>query len=226
MKPRIVVLASGSGTTVDAFIRANQRGEINVNVGLVIASRKAGGIFERIAKLNAEYGLHIDCILINHHTHPADKTEHVAKGCLTAGEEAAITAAILGGNYDLVALMGYMKKISPGLVEAFGWLPEYTSAFQAQMVNTHPGLLPDTKSFYGLSIQQYVLDHNLPYSGQTLHAVSEEYDAGPIIAEHKVEVLPGDTAESLFARVQAAEKHYLPKDIEDFIKARQAYLSS
>jgi phosphoribosylglycinamide formyltransferase-1 len=223
MKPRIAVLASGGGTTVEAFIRAAQRGEINVDVGLVICSRKDAGVFQRISALNAEFDLHIDCILINHQTHPAAQTEHVGRGHQTAGEEAAILAALLGGNFDLVTLMGYMKRIGPDLIQAFGWLPEYTSVFQARMVNTHPGLLPDTKAMYGLQIQQYVLDHHLPYGGQTLHAVAEDYDDGPIIAEHKVPVKPDDTADRLFERVQAAEKQYLPADIEAFIKARQAF---
>jgi phosphoribosylglycinamide formyltransferase-1 len=226
MNPRLAILASGGGTTAEAFIRAGQKGEINVDVGLVIASRKEAGVFQRIENLNAEYGLHINCILINHKTHPADNTEHIAKGHQTAGEEAAILAALLGGSFDLVANMGYMKLIGPNIVQAFGWLPEYTSVFQARLVNTHPGLLPDTKAMYGAQIQQYVLDNHLPYGGQTLHAVSEEYDDGPVIAEHKVPVEPGDTADSLFERVQAVEKKYLPGDIEDFIKARQAYLAS
>jgi folate-dependent phosphoribosylglycinamide formyltransferase PurN len=189
----------------------------------VIVSRKDAGIFKRIEDLNAEFGLHIECVLINHQTHPADAAEHVGRGAQTAGEEAAILAAILGGNYDLVASLGYMKRIGPDLVDAFGWRPEYTSAFQARMVNTHPGLLPDTKSFYGLHIQEYVLEHHLPYAGQSLHVVSKDYDDGPIIAEHKVPVEPGDTPESLFERVQAVEKQNLPRDIEDFIKARLAY---
>lgn len=223
MKPRIAILASGGGTTAEAFIRAGQRGDINVAVGLVIVSREEAGIFQRIKDLNAEFGLHIECVLINGQTHPAALGEHVGRGDQTSAEEAAILAAILGGSYDLVALMGYMKRVGPNLVEAFGWRPEYTSAFQSRMVNTHPGLLPDTKAFYGQHIQQYVLDHRLPYSGQTLHIVSEKYDDGPIISEHKVPVEPGDTAESLFARVQAVEKQFLPKDIEDFVTARQAY---
>ena len=225
MNPRIAILASGGGTTAEAFIRAGQRGEIDVNVGIVIVSREKAGIFQRIESLNKEYGLHIDCVLINNSTHPAAQTEHVGRGEQTAAEEAGILAAIIGGNYDLVALMGYMKKVGPDLVEAFGWRPSYASAFQAKMLNTHPGLLPDTKGFYGEHIQQYVLDRKLPYGGQTLHVVSEEYDDGPIIAEHKVQVESGDTPESLFARVQEVEKKYLPRDIEDFIKARQAYMS-
>lgn len=226
MKPRIAILASGSGTTAEAFIRAGQQGLVSTEVGLVICSRREAGVFERIKGLNAEYGLHIECILINHKTHPAAHGEHVGRGEQTAGEEAAILAALLGGNFDLIALMGYMKRIGPNLIESFGWLPSYTSVFQARMVNTHPGLLPDTKGFHGQEIQEYVLDRHLPYGGQTLHVVSAEYDDGPIIAEHKVPVEPDDTPEKLFARVQAVEKHWVPLDIEDFVKARQAYLAN
>jgi phosphoribosylglycinamide formyltransferase-1 len=223
MRPRIAILASGGGTTAEAFIRAGQRGQINVDVGLVICSRKSAGIFQRIADLNAEFGLSIDCLLINDKTHPAAHTEHVGRGNQTEGEELAILTALLSGSFDLVALMGYMKRVGPHLIEAFGWLPEYTSIFQAKMVNTHPGLLPDTKAYYGENIQKYVLEHHLPYGGQTFHVVGQEYDDGPIIAEHKVPVESGDTAETLFARVQDAEKKYLPTDIEDFINARMAY---
>lgn len=223
MKPRIAILASGGGTTAEAFIRAGQKGEINVDIGLVISSRSDAGIIQRIDDLNTEFDLHVRCIVINHKTHPVAHGEHVDRGSQTAGEEAAILAALLGGSFDLIASMGYMKRNGPNLVQAFGWLPEYTSVFQARMVNTHPGLLPDTKAMYGMHIQQYVLDHHLPYAGQTLHLTAAEYDEGPIIAEHKVPVEPGDSAESLFARVQATEKQYLPGDIESFIKARQAF---
>lgn len=226
MRPRIAVLASGGGTTVEAFIRAGQRGEINVDVGLVIASRAKAGVFDRITSLNQEFGLHIDCVLINSETHPAAIGENVGTGQQTAAEEAAILAALLAGSYELVALMGYMKRIGRNLIESFGWLPSYSSMFEARMVNTHPGLLPDTKAMYGLQIQQYVLEHKLPYAGQTLHLVSEQYDDGPVISDHKVPVEANDTAESLFERVQAVEKKYLPRDIEDFITGRLAYINN
>lgn len=223
MKPRIAILASGGGTTTEAVIRAAQSREVDLEVGLVIVSRKDAGIFQRIESLNQEFGLHIQAILINSQTQPAGHGENVAGGAQTGAEEAAILAALLGGNFDLIASLGYMKRIGPNLVQAFGWQPEYKSAFQAKMVNTHPGLLPDTKGFYGQNIQQYVLDHHLPYAGQTLHLVSEEYDEGPILAEHKVPVRPDDTAETLFARVQTTEKRFLPRDLENFINARMAY---
>jgi phosphoribosylglycinamide formyltransferase-1 len=226
MKPKIAVLASGGGTTVEAFIRADQRKEINVAVELVISSRSDAGVLERVKNINEECGLNIRTMVINAKTHPALENEEILPGYQTAAEEQAILQELQDGNYDLIALMGYMKKIGPQLIAEFGWLPEYSSIFQARMANTHPGLLPDTKGFYGENIQKYVLEHHLPYGGQTLHVVAEEYDAGPVIAEHKVPVEPGDTSETLFARVQATEKQYLPKDIEDFIKARIAYNES
>lgn len=225
MNPRVAILASGSGTTAEAFIRAGAQGDISAQVELVITSRSDSGIIQRVQDLNDELDLSIQCIVINGKTHPAAHTEHVGQGEQTAGEEAAILASLAGGSYDLIALMGYMKKIGPGLIEAFGWLPKYKSLFQAKMVNTHPGLLPDTKGFYGINIQKYVLDNGLPYGGQTLHVVSDRYDEGPIIAEHKVPVEPGDTPESLFEKVQKVEKKNVPHDIDDFIKARLAYLA-
>ncbi len=223
MKSKIAVLASGGGTTVEAFIQADQRGEVDVAVDLVICSRQDAGVFNRIKELNTKFGLDIPCLLINHKTHPPSAGEQLERGLQTEAEEHAILSKLSEGDYDLIALMGYMKRIGPKLIDTFGWLPEYRSIFQARMVNTHPGLLPDTKGFYGAEIQKYVLEHRLPYSGQTLHVVSRDYDDGPVIAEHKVEVNPDDTPESLFSRVQSTEKHYLPKDIEDFIRARNAY---
>jgi phosphoribosylglycinamide formyltransferase-1 len=223
MRPRIAVLASGGGTTVEAFIRADQANEINVEVAAVIVSRNDAGVLQRVAELNKEFDLHIQTIVINSQSHPAADGEIVAKGSQTAAEERAIVEILRQNNFDLVALMGYMKKIGPSLIDEFGWLPTYSSIFQARMVNTHPGLLPDTKGFFGESIQQYVLDHHLPYGGQTFHVVAKEYDAGPVITEHKVPVEPGDTSETLFARVQATEKKYLPRDLEDFVLARMAY---
>ncbi|GAC1500778.1 MAG: phosphoribosylglycinamide formyltransferase [Candidatus Saccharimonadales bacterium] len=223
MNNRIAILASGGGTTAEAFIKAGQNGEINSQVGIVIVSRHDAGIFSRIESLNKEYGTKIGCLLINSTTHPAGNNEIVEKGHQTLLEEEAIIEVLQEGNYDLIALMGYMKKTGPKLVRKFGWRPEYTSIYQAMMVNTHPGLLPDTKAMYGLNIQSYILKSKLDYGGQTLHLVADEYDDGPIIAEHRVAIAKGETEHSLFRKVQAVEKQHLPADIDKFIKARQKF---
>lgn len=224
MPPTIAVMASGSGTTAEAFIEAGQNGKIETQVGMVIVSRKDAGIFERIDNINKKYGLKIKTVLINSYTHPARGSEIAQPGRQTGAEQQAILDILQAGGYDLVANMGYMKLIGPKIVEAYGWVETYTSIYQAKMVNTHPGLLPATKALFGRNTQAFTLENNLPYGGQTLHVVGLGYDDGPIIAEHKVAVVPGDTPDSLFARVQAVEKMYVPTDIEEFIKARRAYL--
>jgi phosphoribosylglycinamide formyltransferase-1 len=76
---------------------------------------------------------------------------------------------------------------------------------------------------YGVHVQEHVLQKQLPYSGQTLHIVAEEYDEGPVLAEHKVAVEPGDSPDGLFDRVRELEKYWVPRDIDAFIKARAAY---
>lgn len=222
---QIAVFASGQGTTAEAFVRAGAEGKIDSQIGLVICNNAKTGIFDRVAKLNQQYGLAIEATHINGVTHPAATGEVVEPGGQTDAEETAILELLMAGNYDGIVLMGYMKRVGPKLVHEFGWRSDYTSPFQAMMLNTHPGLLPETKGSYGLPAQQLTLDKKMASGGQTLHVVAEDYDDGPVIAEHKVAVEPGDTAETLFARVQAIEKETLPGDVEAFIKKRQLYLT-
>lgn len=224
MPGRVAILASGGGTTAEAFILAAIKGTIDVQTELVICNNPDAGIFERIHRLNKHYGLAIDTKLINARSHPAKTDETVEHGRQTEAEEQAILRILRAGKYDAVCLMGYMKKIGPGIVRAFGWLSDYTSPYQANLLNTHPGLLPATKGLYGIHVQEYVLAHTLPFGGQSLHLVSEKYDDGPVIAEHQVAVAPEDTPEMLFERIKTVEKKYLPTDIATFIENRQNYL--
>lgn len=223
-KSRIAILASGEGTTAEAFIRAGQAGDISCEVELVICNRRDAGIFGRIADLNAELGLDIPCELINSATNPAAPDEIVRRGRQTQAEETAILDVLLRGRFDLIVQMGYMKHTGPRLVRTFGWRQEYKSIYQARLVNTHPGLLPQTEGLHGDNIQKYVLDKGLKHGGHTLHVVADGYDDGPVITEHKVAVRSGDTPASLYARVQASEKKHLPRDIGAFIAARREYL--
>lgn len=225
-RPRIAILASGGGTTAEAFVRAGAAGQIDAAVGLVICNNKHAGVFQRVADLNKEFGLDIQTAFVNGKTHPAKPGEKVRLGDQTQAEEAAITQLIKDGGFDLVALMGYMKRVGSGLVHEFGWRPEYAQPEQAMMVNTHPGLLPETKGLYGIHVQEYVLRNKLAHGGQTLHVVAEDYDDGPTIAEHKIAVKPGDTPETFFDNVQKVEKQYLPMDIDAFIRKRRKYLKA
>lgn len=212
-RPVIAILASGEGTTAEAFIRASAEGKIEPVVGLVIASKPRAGIIERTKKLNEELGLNIEVVCIGKKTHP-----------VAADEEAALLEVLQAGQFDAMVLMGYMKKIGPRLVREYGWLTEYTSPYQARFLNTHAGLLPETKGLFGIHKEEHVIAEGLPESGYTLHLVAEDYDEGPIVAEHRHKVAPGETAEQLHDRDQALEKEYLPLDVAKFIAGRQKYL--
>lgn len=211
--PKIAILASGSGTTAEAFILAGVNGSIKTKVELIICSNKSAGIFDRIEKLNSQHNLNITCIYIGKENYPDPKDE-----------EEALLNMLSNSNVDAIVLMGYMKKIRPKVVETFGWRSSFTSPYQAKMLNTHPGLLPETAGLYGRNVQEHVINKRLPFSGQTLHIVSENYDEGPIVAEHKVLVAPDDDADTLFAKVQKIEKEHLPKDVDKFIETRLQYL--
>jgi len=216
-KTGIAILASGSGSTAEAFIHASQAGIVNAEVGLVIANNADAGVFSRVARLNKEYGLNIKTVNISGVTHSKGAGE---KGEQTLEESTAICEEINRGGFGLVLLLGYMKKVRGDLLNEFGALPSHKSIHQARMINTHPGPLPQTKGLFGVHAQEVVLETGLGYSAQTLHVVAEDYDSGLIIAEHRVPVLPNDTPESLFESVQLTEKTYLPIDIDNFLKQR------
>jgi phosphoribosylglycinamide formyltransferase-1 len=226
MTARIAILASGGGTTAEAFIRNALAQQLDLEVVLVIVSRHNAGIIERLARLNEELGLAIPSLIINNVTHPVAEGEIVQKGGQTMAEEQAILRALSGYQIDLVALLGYMKRVGPNLVTKYGWQPEYDSCYQARMVNSHPGPLPSTRALYGEGVQQHILDHGLRQGCQTLHVVAENYDDGPILAEHCVEVKQGDTAATLFTRIQVVEKQHIAADIAMFLQKRQRYLAA
>ena len=104
---------------------------------------------------------------------------------------------------DLVVLAGYLKLVPRPVVARFRW----------RMINIHPALLPahGGPGMYGRRVHEAVLASGAADSGVTVHYVDEQYDRGPIIAQTRVPVQPGDTADSLAARVLEAEHGLLPK---------------
>lgn len=227
MRPsRVVILASGNGTTAETFIRACVAGDINCQVPLVIASRSNAGIIGRIADLNTELHQTIIVKVIGTKTHPAAGSEHVEKGGQSQAEEQALLDELAQQSCDLVALMGYMKRIGPRLVDTYGWKPEYQDTRQASMLNTHPGLLPETRGLFGINVQEYVLRNHLKEAGQTLHVVAGGYDDGPIVAEHRTAVAQGETPDELFTRVQQIEKANIAHDIDNFASGKMRILNS
>jgi len=222
--PRIAILASGGGSTAEAFIHATQDGRVAAEVVLIVCSNppEKAGVFERVRKLNALYHLNIQITMINAATHPGGKAERGQ----TDEESAAICTMIDASDITHVALMGYMRIVRGELAERYGWQPHFSSIYQARMSNTHPGSLPETEDTYGIHTQEKVLAMGLPSSKHTFHLVAAGIDRGPIIAEHPVEVMPNDTPQDLFDRVQLVEKTYLPGAINKFLIDQERYVHS
>ena len=220
--PRIAILASGSGSTAEAFIRATQDGRVAAEVGLVVCNNppEKAGVYEKIDKLNQQYGLAIKTATINAKTHPRGPTERGQ----TQEESEAICELAIDGGFSLVVLMGYMKQVGGALMEEYGWRPgKYESIYQARMINTHPGPLPETADTWGIYASEKVLRLGLPASRHTVHMAAPEIDQGPIISENAVKILQADTAQDLFDRVQRTEKAVLPLVIDQFLRDQQAY---
>jgi len=223
-QPTIAILASGSGSTAEAFIHATQDDRVAAEVGLIVCNNppEKAGIFARTARLNTLYGLDIEVIEISGRTHPDG---NVGRG-QTLAESAAICERVSNGGFAHVALMGYMKMVRGELIEEYGWRPDYTSVYQARMTNTHPGPLPETEDTHGIHTSKRVLELGLSRSRHTVHLVADGIDRGPKIAEHPVEVMDGDTAQSLFDRVQIVEKAVLPYALGKFLQEQGGYLGN
>lgn len=194
-RSRVAVLASGEGTTAEAVNRAWLKDPGAPRVALIITNNPDAGVLRRLPDIES---------------------------AVLDGEQ-AILDKLKAGNFDLILLAGYMKKVGPKIVERFGWKEEYKSPYQAMMLNTHPGLLPPTKGLIGIHVQEFVLSQSQK-AGHTLHVVSAEYDDGPTVAEYEVEIKSDDTPESLFERVKASERKHLPDDLEQFINKRKEFL--
>jgi phosphoribosylglycinamide formyltransferase-1 len=112
----------------------------------------------------------------------------------------AMAAAIREARADLVVLAGYMLLVSPVFVRAF----------PSRIINLHPALLP---AFPGTTSIEDAMSYGVKVTGVTVHFVDDGLDTGPVIAQEPVRVEPGDTADSLAARIHATEHRLLPSTI-------------
>lgn len=222
VKPAVVILASGSGSTAEVFIRACQAGAISARVAAVISNQKNPGVFEKVKDLNRELSLDIQCVHISKSTCPPKAHENVLYGQQTKAEEKAILDKLGELGADLVLLLGYMKLIGTSIVDKYGWNKNLQSVYQSRMLNAHPGLLPYTKGLFGIHVQQFVLINQKP-AGHCIFAVDNAYDDGPVISQHSVDVNTDDTPETLFERVKQSEKKCLSEDLQKFIAGQIEY---
>jgi len=129
---------------------------------------------------------------------------HSHKGMDREAHEAIMQDALTAARADYVALCGYMRILTPGFV----------ARWAGRMLNTHPSLLPKYK---GLETHQRALDAGETHGGCTVHLVTGELDDGPVLGQIPVAILPGDTAETLAARVLYAEYQLYSRSLADYV---------
>lgn len=178
----IGVLISGGGTNLQAVIDGTESGEIKGQVKVVISSKQDAYGLERA------------------------KNHNIKAICET--DEDKIIEILKENKIDLVVLAGYLKIISPKLV----------NEFRNKMINIHPSLIPSFcgAGFYGEKVHQGVIDYGAKVTGATVHFVDEGADTGPIIMQDVVKVNQDDDAKTLAKRVLEVEHRILKESISLF----------
>lgn len=134
---------------------------------------------------------------------PTAAVDHRPFGKDRAGFEAALLQPLLAARPDVICLAGFMRILTPDFIRRFG----------GRMLNIHPSLLP---KYPGLHTHQRALEAGDAEAGCTVHEVTAELDAGPVLGQARVPVLPGDTAETLAARVLVEEHRLYPAVLRRF----------
>ena len=179
MKPAVAVLISGRGSNMGSLLAAAASPEFPARIVLVVSNRPdAEGL--------RHAGTTATCV-VDHKEFGADRAAH----------ETAIDALLRRHQVELVCLAGYMRRLTPLLVDRWA----------GRMLNIHPSLLP---AFPGLHTHERALAAGVKLHGCTVHIVTAELDNGPIIGQAAVPVLPTDDVASLGARVLSQEHRIFP----------------
>lgn len=193
-KLRLGVLGSGKGSNFRAIQEAIHAGKLDAEVRVVFSDNEDAGILEFARSVGI----------------PAEVLKETRyKSRLSPEIEEGLVQALRNTDVDLVVLAGYMRMVKAPLLEAF----------PRRVINIHPSLLP---KFPGLEAWRQALEAGETVSGCTVHYVDEGMDTGEIIAQAEVAVLPGDTAESLHARIQVAEHRLYPEVVGRFARGELA----
>lgn len=183
MSRTLGVLISGRGSNLQAIIDAIGRGTLDARIGVVIANRADAAGLERARRAG------IETLVMSHKGWPSREAYDLA-----------LAGALRAHGVELVCLAGFMRLLSPAFV----------AAFPNAILNIHPSLLP---AFPGLDAQHQAWAHGVKVSGATVHLVTSELDAGPIVRQAAVPVLESDTADTLAARILAEEHRLYPEAI-------------
>ena len=194
---KVVVLVSGGGTNLQAILDAIDSGAVtNAEIAAVISNNPGVYALERARRKN------IPAVVVSPKNYPDRAAFHDA-----------LLETVQSFGAELVVLAGCLVVIPEKMVQAF----------PNRIINIHPALIPSFcgKGYYGLKVHEGVLERGVKVTGATVHFVDSGTDTGPIIAQKAVDVLPGDTPETLQRRVmEQAEWILLPKAVDDFANGR------
>lgn len=191
MKRRVGILISGRGSNMGALLDAARNPAFPAEIVLVLANRpEAGG-------LTVAAAAGVATAVVDHRPFKGDRAEH----------ERAIDGALRRAGAEIVCLAGYMRLLTPFLVDAWA----------GRMLNIHPSLLP---AFPGLDTHARALAAGAKLHGCTVHLVTQGMDEGPILAQAAVPVLAGDTEDDLAERVLRQEHALYPAALAAFASAR------
>lgn len=188
---KVGVLVSGRGSNLQALIDAQRAGTLGGEIAVVISN------VEGVAGLERARAAGIPALCCRHESRPRE--EH----------DRELAAILREHGVDVVCLAGYMRLLSPVLLEAFG----------GRILNVHPSLLP---AFPGRDAQRQALEHGVKVSGASVHLVDAGLDAGPIVLQEAVPVKEDDTVERLAARILEAEHRLYPRAVKIVLEGRYA----
>ncbi|WP_019218735.1 phosphoribosylglycinamide formyltransferase [Bartonella florencae] len=190
MKKQIVVFISGNGSNMTALAKASKQKEYPAEITAVICDNP------HAAGIEKAYHHNLPVHVVDRKNYPTKQTH-----------EEAIFKILAQYQPDLLCFAGYMRLISPHFVKLY----------EGRILNIHPSLLP---SFKGLNTHERVLQAGVKITGCTVHLVTEDMDAGKILAQAAIPVCPNDTADDLAQRVLKAEHKLYPQALKFFIEGK------
>ena len=185
---RIAIFASGSGTNAENIVRHFTQ-SATVEVAAVVTNRRQAKVIDRLKPLGIE-------------------VEYFPKEEWKNPEQ--VTRRLTEAGIDLIVLAGFLAVVRDPLL----------SAFEGRIINIHPSLLPKYggDGMWGGNVHEAVIKAGEKESGITIHEVTAQVDGGPIVAQYTCPVLPGDTPDTLEARIHQLEYQYYPQVIEMLLK--------
>ena len=190
MNRRLGILISGRGSNLQAIIDAISEKRLDAEIAVVISNRADAPGLDRARRAG------IDALHIDHRPYPS-----------RADYDKALVAELCKRDVRLVCLAGFMRLLSPTFIEAF---PD-------AILNIHPSLLP---AFPGLDAQRQAWEHGVKITGATVHFVTADLDAGPIVLQAAVPVRDDDTTETLADRILVEEHRLYPQAIQCVLNGR------